>query len=167
MTARLSGLAVAAALAAVGAVALGGGTPGGPKVPRSSPTPVARAKPRSAVVDVATAYAIAARTWTPSTRLAAWRRELALTAGAYHRALAVARPGARALRIDHAESAATVVAAIPTVRGTTAAVRVDLRERTSATGTVVTGVTHNIVSLRLRRGRWWVVGFTVIPRAGS
>jgi hypothetical protein len=171
MSPRISGYAAAAALAALGAVVLGGGaTTPHTAAPSASVTPHVAPRPRAtpAAVAVATRFAVTARTWTASTRLNVWRSTLALTAGPYRRELLAARPTSAqliALRDDNASSTATVVAIAPAIRAHHAIVDVSLRERTIAAGTSLDGITRNRVELRLRNGDWRVVGFTAIPGA--
>jgi hypothetical protein len=168
MTARLGGVVVAGLLAAVGALAVR--EPGPTTTHRSTPTPhpVASPPPTPRVVEVARAYAIAARTWSPTTRLDSWRREVALAAGSYRRALLAARPTRAqrvALRRDRASSSAAVVTARSRADGHGGVVIVELRERTRVAGSQLVGVTRNRVTLRRYGGAWRVVGFTVVPGA--
>ena len=120
-------------------------------------------------VDAARAYALAARNWTARSYTRSWRRQLTLTAGAYHRQLHAARPSRAqlaALEADAASSTATVtrVEADVRVRVPRARVVVWLVERTHAAGQTITGTTRNEVRLhRARDGRWRVTGWTALP----
>jgi hypothetical protein len=118
------------------------------------------------VISVARAYALAARTWSADTYELAWRRELELADGSYRRALVRARPTrtqVAALRADGAASRATVVRIVPLVHGPRARVVVDLDERTTSGGQVVSAITRNEIRLRRFASRWRVVGFSALP----
>ena len=78
------------------------------------PTETRELSTRDALVEVATEYALAARTWTPASYGASWERQIALAGGRYRDELRARRPGAAqigALRADHARSEARLVEA--------------------------------------------------------
>ena len=119
---------------------------------------------------VARRYALAARNWSPATYTASWRRQVRLSGASYRDELASAKPGPgelRALREDRARSSGRVLQVERTrpVGGATAKVLVLLAEVTRAGSQLIEGRTLNEVRLRRRAGRWWVVGWTVIPGA--
>ena len=141
---------------------------------RPSAQPTAMSKPASPAASqreplrVARAYALAATNWTARTRMAAWRRELALAAPGYARALRDARPtGAqlRALRVERVRSHTRITGADidPQVRAPRARVLVAMRERTSSVAGALAGETHNQVLLEHSGGRWRVTGWSVLP----
>jgi len=154
----------------------------GPHQP-TSPTPQARTKlpaaraemkvaPSAAadpVLVTARAYALTARNWTAATYRRAWRRELALAAGAYRGQLRAARPTEEqldALETDGASSNATVsrIQRDTRVPAPRARVLTWLAERTTVAGQTITGTTRN--EIRLRRasdGRWRVTAWTALP----
>jgi 3D (Asp-Asp-Asp) domain-containing protein len=173
VTARVLSLSIAAVLASVGAASLAGGsttqTAIRPKSERPSPTPIAP-RPASAVLPLARAYALAARTWSADTFERAWRREVELAAGSYRRALLQSRPTRAqlaALRADAAASTATVVRITSTVTDARARVVVELDEHTRSGGLAVAGITRNEIRLRRVASRWRVVGFSALPGESS
>jgi hypothetical protein len=136
-----------------------------------SPHPTGPVRPRRPIDPVlakASAYALAARNWTPSSYIASWQAQVRLAGGRFRRALLRGRPGDAelgALRHDHARSWARLLTAArdPRIRPPNARVVVGLEEVTVAAGQRIAGPTSNEVHLRDSRGVWRVVGWTVVP----
>lgn len=133
-----------------------------------TPTETRERATRDPVEEVAAAYALAARAWTPASYRASWERQIALAGGRYGRELQAQRPGPAeigALRADHARSEARLVDVRrdPDVPPPAARVLVTLEEKTVAAGQTIAGPTVNEVGLRRAAGRWRVVAFTVVP----
>src|SRR4051812_37583761 len=147
-----------------------------PRDRRPPVTPTARATPapphgHDPAAALAAAYAALARTWTASSYLQTWRRELARTAGAYHRQLLTVRPTREqlaGLRADRASSHATVLAIHRRAAAADGPVRVvvELDERIRADAQQLSADTRNQVELERRRGGWRVTGFTVLLPSG-
>jgi hypothetical protein len=134
----------------------------------SAPQPEAAPAHADAALAVARSFALAARTWSPTTLRRNWRRQIALSTGALRATLRTTAPLAgdvARLRADHASASATIVTLAP-IRadaGTTQ-VLVRLTERITAAGQTTTQTTANQVEL-IRAGRGWrVSAFTL---AGS
>jgi hypothetical protein len=176
MTARPGVLALAAVIVVGVATVVAGTDQATAPIPPAStivPAPppeaeVARPATADPVLATARTYALTARNWTAASYRRVWRRELALTAGAYRRQLRAARPTPRqlaALKTDAATSRATVTrtqrdARVPAPR---ARVLIWLAERTNVAGQTITGATRNEVRLRRAGREWRVTAWTALP----
>jgi hypothetical protein len=123
---------------------------------------------RDPAVDIARRYALAARNWTSTSYRASWEILIRLAGGRYRRELVSTRPDAAqlaALKRERAASRARVVHAQRdrAVPPPAAQVFVVLDETTVAGGQTIRGHTLNEVRLSSRRGRWRIIGWTVIP----
>ncbi|HWC25134.1 MAG TPA: hypothetical protein VG474_01000 [Solirubrobacteraceae bacterium] len=168
-----------APLACVLLLALAGCGPraAGPSSQRAEqPTTVSEAEPAVAGVDegalpaagrAALRYALAARTWTASSREAQHRRQLALSAGPLRRGLQQAAPTREQLaryRADDAEATATPIAVTSLLESATQArFTVLLDERSSAAEQTAEQRAGYLVELRRHNGRWLVSAFTIQP----
>jgi hypothetical protein len=124
--------------------------------------------PRDPLLELGARYALAARNWTHATYAESWQQHMELAGGRYRRELEFGRPGPvelRTLREDRAHSKARLVRARrdPRIEEPKARVLVTLNETTVAGGQAMHGLTANQVELRMRAGRWGVVGFSVLP----
>lgn len=147
---------------------------GGDGDDQAPPTPPPRtvattppAPPLSAPGRVARQYAIASRTWTPSTYRAQYRKQLRLTTGPLREAVLLSRPRTEqiaAYRADRASASADVTD-VQRVSETTrrARYRVTLNETTVAGGQTVRQHSTYVAELEHRDGRWLVSTFTVEP----
>lgn len=174
-----NGGCVASAVCVLALIALAGCGPraAGPSAQRAEQTTTA-SQPQPPVEDVDEAaltaagqaaldYALTARTWTPSSYAAQYRRQLALSAGQLREALRDGAPTRAQLaghRADDAAATATAIAVTSLLEATTQArFRVLLDERSSAAGQAVEQRARYLVELRRHDGRWRVVAFTVQP----
>jgi hypothetical protein len=116
---------------------------------------------------VAVRYATAARSWSPTTYRAQYRRQLHLSTGSLRSALQDAAPTREQLaayRADHARQDATVVAVTRLVEWPTQArYELVLDERSAAAGQTVHQRTGYVVELQQRSGAWRVTAFSVQP----
>ena len=112
-------------------------------------------------------YARAARSWTPNSYRAQYRRQLRLSTGSLRSALQDAAPTREQLaayRADNARQDANVVAASRLVESPTQArYELVLDERSAAAGHTVHQRTAYVVELQRRDGAWRVTSFGVQP----
>jgi hypothetical protein len=131
--------------------------------PAATVLDIARALP--AAGRVAVRYATAARSWTPTTYRAQYRRQLRLSTGPLHSALQDAAPTREQLaayRADNARQDATVVAASRLVESPTQArYELVLDERSAAAGQTVHQRTAYVLELQRGGGAWRVTSFSV------
>lgn len=116
---------------------------------------------------VALRYAAAARSWTPETYRAQYRRQLLLSTGTLRSALKRAPPTRAQLagyRADKAFVEATAISATSLLGSATQARYVlVLDERSVAAGQGVRARSVYLVELRRQGGRWLVTAFTTQP----
>ena len=153
-----------------------GPRPAGPSAERDARTSSITQPPPTTTVDqnalsaaghVAERYALAARSWTPASYRAQYRRQLRLSTGSLRRALqraAPAREQLAAYRDEGAHVAATLVEAARLLQTPTQARYViALDERSAAAGQNVRKRLTYIVELKRRDGAWLVTAFSVQP----
>ena len=116
---------------------------------------------------IAVRYATVARSWTPDSYRAQYRRQLRLSTGSLRRALHDAAPTREQLaahRVANARMDATVIAATRLVESPTqASYELVLAERSAAAGQIVHQRTAYTVELQQRSGVWRVTAFSVQP----
>jgi len=116
---------------------------------------------------VAVRYATAARSWTPESYRAQYRRQLRLSTTSLRSALQDAAPTREQLaayRTVNARMDATVVAATPLVESPSQArYELVLDEHSAAAGQTVRQRTAYVVELLARGGAWRVAAFSVQP----
>ena len=112
-------------------------------------------------------YAVAARSWTPDTYRAQYRRQLLLSTGTLRSALKRAPPTRDQLagyRADKAYVEATAISATSLLESATQArYRLMLDESSVAAGQTVRARATYVVELRWAGGRWLVAAFTIQP----
>jgi len=169
-------------IGAVALLALGGCGPrsAGPSSQRDDgPASPTRAQPAAATVldidpaalplpgRIAVRYARAARSWTPNSYRAQYRRQLRLSTGSLRSALQDAAPTRKQLaayRATHARMDATVAVVTRLVEAPTqASYELVLDERSAAAGQIVRQRTAYVVELQQRSGAWRVTAFSVQP----
>ena len=143
--------------------------PTGPSLAQPAAEPVIDIGPAALTLPgrVAMRYAIAARSWTPNSYAAQYRRQLRLSTRSLRGALQDAAPTRQQLEAYRAANArmdATVVAVTRLVESRTqASYELVLDERSAAAGQVVHQRTAYIVELQQRGGAWRVTTFSVQP----
>ena len=171
----------------VGAVVLlalagcGGPRSAGPSAERDDQaTSTPRPQPTMTTVDqnalsaagrVAVRYALAARSWTPASYRAQYRRQLRLSTGSLRSALLGTAPTRQLLAAHRDEGArvdATVVEAARLLQTPTQPrYAIVLDERSAAAGQNVRERFTYIVELKRRGGAWLVTAFSVSPETGT
>ena len=116
---------------------------------------------------VAMRYAIAARSWTPNSYAAQYRRQMRLSTGSLRSSLQDAAPTREQLaayRESNARMDARVVAVTRLVESPTqASYELVLDGRSAAAGQIVHQRTAYFVELQQRSGAWRVTAFSVQP----
>lgn len=116
---------------------------------------------------VAVRYATAARSWTPTTYRAQYRRQLHLSTGSLRSALQDAEPTREQLaayRADKARQDATVVEASRLFKSPTQArYELLLDERSAAAGQTLHQRTAYVIELQRRQGAWRVTSISAQP----
>ncbi|MFP5364643.1 MAG: hypothetical protein ACLGI5_18145 [Thermoleophilia bacterium] len=170
-----AGLAVSVLLLA--SAGCGGPRAAGPAAERPTPpSTTARPEPDPPTLEagalpapgrVALRYAAAARSWTPETYRAQYRRQLLLSTGALRSAVKRAPPTREQLagyRADKAYVEATAISATSLMQSATQArYRLMLDESSVAAGQTVRARATYLVELRREGGRWLVTAFTIQP----
>ena len=155
----------------------GGPRAAGPATERPTQTSTTmRSEPDPPTVDagalrapgrLALRYAVAARSWTPDTYRAQYRRQLLLSTGTLRSALKRAPPTRDQLAGDRADKAhvkATAVSATSLLESATQArYTLMLDESSVAAGQTVRARATYVVELRRAGGRWLVTAFTIQP----
>lgn len=148
-------------------------TTAAPPIPSAIDPDTASAPPAATAVDhvdpaaiaTARAFALAARTWSPTTLRAHWRRQLTLSTGELRTTLRASAPTTTdlaRLHADHASATATLLDLTPTA-ATSDTTRLILRltERITTAGTTTAQTTANRIDLIRHGTTWRVTAFTL------